>query len=83
MNLELTKQAEKDLASLSREQRDRVIAALDKLQTDSHGCDLKKLKGQTDIWRLRIGDHRALLKTDKQTQTLYVLTIKPRSTAYR
>jgi mRNA interferase RelE/StbE len=83
MNLQLTKRAEKNFASLSREEQGRIVAALDKFQTDQRNCDLKKLKGQTDTWRLRVGDFRVVfLKPDKPTQTVYVTGIKPRKDAY-
>jgi hypothetical protein len=50
--------AEKNFASLSREEQGRIVAALNKFQTDQRNCDLKKLKGQIDTWRLRVGDFR-------------------------
>lgn len=83
MNLELTRRAEKDLDGLSQDERDHFATALDKLQTNPRGCDLKKLKDMADTWRLRIGYLRAILKLDKQASTLYVLTIQPRKDVYR
>jgi mRNA interferase RelE/StbE len=82
MNLQLTKRAEKNFASLSREEQGRIVAALDKFQTDQRNCDLKKLKGQTDTWRLRVGDFRVFLRPDKPTQTVYATGIKLRKDAY-
>jgi mRNA interferase RelE/StbE len=82
MNLQFTKRAEKNFASLSREEQERIVAALNKFQTDQRNCDLKKLKGQIDTWRLRVGDFRVFLKPDKPTQTVYVTGIKPRGNAY-
>lgn len=83
MKVELTKQAKKDVRLFSPEERKRIGAALDKLQADPYSCDFKKLKGQEDLWRLRIGDLRVIIQPDKQAQIHYILTIKPRKNAYR
>jgi mRNA interferase RelE/StbE len=83
MNLQLTKRAEKNFASLSWEEQECIVVTLNKFQADQHNCDLKKLKGQTDTWRLRVGDFRVFLKPDKPNQTVYVTGIKRRGNAYR
>lgn len=41
--------------------------------------DIKKIK-DSDIWRLRVGDHRVFY--DVEDRTVYILSIKHRSNAY-
>jgi mRNA interferase RelE/StbE len=82
MNLQFTRQAKKDLAEFDRQERNRIIATLYKLQSDPHSCDLKKLKGQSDMWRLRVGGIRVILWDDKMAQILYVMGVRPRKDAY-
>jgi len=44
--------------------------------------DIKKIK-DSDFWRLRVGDYRVLYDTDKGEKTVYILSIKHRSDAYK
>jgi mRNA interferase RelE/StbE len=83
MNLQFTRQAKKDFTVFDRKDRNRIIAALYKLQADPHSGDLKRLKGRSDMWRLRVGEIRVILWNDKLTQILYVMGIEPRKDAYR
>lgn len=43
------------------------------LENKVKGLDIKKLKGHTDIFRIRVQNYRIILKRDKDTiQTLYI-----------
>lgn len=63
---ELTKKAEKNLARLDRTTVGRVFDALDRLagelaaNSPTPPTNVKKLTGQDDMWRLRVGDYRLL-----------------------
>jgi mRNA-degrading endonuclease RelE of RelBE toxin-antitoxin system len=64
MNLQFTRQAKKDLTVFDRKDRNRIITALYKLQADPHSGDLKKLKGRSDMWRLRVGEIRVIFPSN-------------------
>ncbi|MBI2170457.1 MAG: type II toxin-antitoxin system RelE/ParE family toxin [Chloroflexi bacterium] len=74
-------QAQKDLRSLDPQIAQRVIRAIDRLATSSHG-DLKRLHGSNGELRLRAGDWRVRLVMDRQALILHILTIRHRSEAY-
>ncbi|MCL6614076.1 MAG: type II toxin-antitoxin system RelE/ParE family toxin [Firmicutes bacterium] len=82
MRLEVTNQAEKDLADLDKKTQRRIRAALDRLLSYPQTADLKKLKGSQDLWRLRIGDWRVILRLDREGRVLYVLRVRHRRDAY-
>lgn len=83
MRVETTKRADKDLLSLDAATRKRILTALRGLQEQTGFSDIKKIKAQTDRWRLRVGDWRVILKIDQAEGVIYVLAIKHRSEAYR
>ena len=60
----------------------RVARQLDALQTTPrpHGC--KKLRGTTDLWRVRVGDYRIIYYVDDRTQIIEVRAIRDRKDAY-
>lgn len=83
MRLVITRQAEKDLAGLDKRVRIRIRAALDKMLTNVQSIDLKKLEGYTDLWRLRVGDWRVILRIVGKEVTVYALRIKHRKEVYK
>ena len=59
----------------------RIVAAAERLAETDRG-DIKKLKGRLDLWRLRVGEWRAIFTTD-EPGTLTILTVEPRRDVYR
>ena len=56
----LERGAEKDLARLSSEVHDRVIAAIRALATNPRPPGCRKLAGGKNDWRIRVGDFRVI-----------------------
>ncbi|MBE3584430.1 MAG: type II toxin-antitoxin system RelE/ParE family toxin [Limnochordaceae bacterium] len=83
MRVEVTEPAQKDLAELEKKAQRRIKAALDRLLSYPQAADLKKLQGSRDMWRLRVGDWRVILRLDGEQGVLYVLRIRHRREAYR
>jgi len=44
--------------------------------------DIKKIKGAKGIYRVRIGDYRAVYFVDKENQTIHVLKFERRKKVY-
>jgi len=80
--LRLVRSARKELEALPDAILARVARQLDALQTTSrpHGC--KKLRGTTDLWRVRVGDYRIIYYVDDRTQIIEVRAIRDRKDAY-
>ncbi|MBI3972804.1 MAG: type II toxin-antitoxin system RelE/ParE family toxin [Chloroflexi bacterium] len=68
---------------LDRTVRQRIFDALDRFVADPGHADRRKLQGQADEWRLRVGDYRVRYQLDTLSRVVVVLRVLPRSTAYR
>jgi mRNA interferase RelE/StbE len=69
----------RDLRRLSRTDRERIAAAIDRLPVG----DVRRLRGRTPEWRLRIGDWRVRFERDDAARRINVLAIRSRGSAYK
>lgn len=44
---------------------------------------MRKLRGEENLWRLRVGDWRVLFSRDQDRHVIDVLAVRPRGRAYR
>jgi len=74
MRIELTAPAQKDLETLEKT-----------MQTNPEVADLnlKKLRGKTDRWRLRVGDYRVVFCMAQDQMTLRVIRSRHRREVYQ
>lgn len=81
MNFELliSDEAREQLRNLPDEVRRNLGYRLQSLQDDFSG-DVKKLKGHTNLYRLRAGNHRLLFRLDGAKIEVYA--VKQRKDAY-
>jgi mRNA interferase RelE/StbE len=70
--------ATKTLRKLPRNERERVLAAIQRLPAG----DVRSLKGRQGEWRLRVGDWRAIIRLDQEERAIVVTAVKPRGGAY-
>lgn len=59
-NLQIAGPAQKEYQKLSRNDQQRVRAALVSMQEDPFQGDIKRLKGQPAAWRRRVGNYRII-----------------------
>jgi mRNA interferase RelE/StbE len=92
VKLVVTARAQKDLEGLDKSIQKRILMALDMMISRPQAADLKKLKGHEDLWRLRVGEFRVILRVEYQKSqkqvdqtegVLYVLHVFNRREAYR
>lgn len=75
--------AEKELNRLPRQDRHRVLEALERLRGGLQLGDVKKLSGFENEWRLRVGNWRVRFRPDFTAGVLVILRVLPRGSAYR
>ena len=75
----LKKRAKKFLDGLTDKERRRIISAI-RLLPD--GEDIKKLKGYSDLFRLRIGDYRVIYTVKNGQCVILVMDIGNRGQIY-
>ncbi len=80
--IQWTERALKDASKLDRRVRERILDALDRLAETTHG-DVKKLTGEGDEMRLRVGDWRVRFLFHVEAGTIEVLRVSHRREAYR
>lgn len=81
--IEVIKTAEKQLDALQEKQFQRIDDAILKLSTNPRPGGCKKLKGERDIWRIRVGTYRVLYRLDDNRKLVTILGVRHRSEAYR
>ena len=74
----LERGAEKDLARLSSEIHDRVIAAIQALATNPRPPGCRKLAGSKHDWRIRVGDYRVVYEIADQIRVVRVNRVRHR-----
>lgn len=77
----LTKRASKGLEKAPEHIRKRFVEAIDVLRQSFAPIklfDVKKLKGYTDTYRIRVGDWRMIYELRRKEATIVILEIGPR-----
>ena len=75
--------ARKELEALSRPIVARVLNRIEALGRDPRPAGCRKLVGQGNLWRIRVGDYRVIYEIDDSRQTVDVSAIRHRSDVYR
>jgi mRNA-degrading endonuclease RelE of RelBE toxin-antitoxin system len=81
--VDLARRAERDLDRLSVEDRDAVLAALERLGDDPSSVDYRKLAGSSSGWHLPVGRWRVLIEADNRAGVLTATRVLDRRDAYR
>ena len=77
----MSKYAEKFLKKTDRRTERRIRTALKKLEEEPPQGDIKQLKGYDELFRLTIGDYRAIFCIGKDI--IEVTDIEPRGQVYK
>jgi mRNA interferase RelE/StbE len=75
--------ARRDLAKLPRAVAERIARAIDALSSQPRPPGCKKLAGEDDLWRIRVGDHRVIYQIQDDRLIVRVVRIGDRKDIYR
>ena len=75
--------ARKELYQLSADFTERVLQRIELLSENPRPAGVTKLKGQRNLWRLRVGDYRVIYSIDDTARTVDVSIIRHRRDVYR
>jgi mRNA interferase RelE/StbE len=81
--IKIVKPAEKQLDKLEDDLFRRIDSAILQLASNPRPGGHKKLKGQKNILRIRIGDYRVLYQVDDASKQITILGVLHRREAYR
>lgn len=74
--------ASKELADLPAQAVNRIIPAIKKLGNDPRPVGCKKLKGESNAWRVRIGDYRVVYSIDDVIRIIDIRSVGHRKDVY-
>lgn len=75
--------ARKDLERLSHRIADRILEKSTALEKVPRPAAALKLKGESNLWRLRVGDYRVIYDIDDSKRIVDVTAIRHRREVYR
>ncbi|MHB8073158.1 type II toxin-antitoxin system RelE family toxin [Desulfosporosinus fructosivorans] len=81
-HLTLNRESVKFLAKQERAIQERIRKALMGLAIRPPIGDIKPLKGQEKLMRLRVGTYRVIFEVNHSDQIIYILTINNRGDVY-
>ncbi len=74
--------ARKELERLDATIVERLFPRIESLASEPRPFGCKKLRGATDLWRLRVGDYRVIYHIDDALAVAEIRAIRHRSAAY-
>ena len=75
--------ARKELENLEDRLAIRILNRIEKLGAEPRPGGVRKLRGSTNLWRLRVGDYRIVYSVDDDGRLVDVVAVRHRSDAYR
>ena len=80
----ITRRAQKELRKLGHQARERIRPKMLALAENPRPHGVKKLSGEEDLWRIRVGDYRVIYQiSDRELVVLARVRVRHRSDAYR
>jgi mRNA interferase RelE/StbE len=81
--IEYDRQAEREYGELAPRFVQRITEAVSRLGEEPFPRQSKKLAGEDNVHRLRVGTYRVIYEVDLESQTTTVYRIRHRRDAYR
>lgn len=82
-DVKINRSAQKVLDRLPLRIKDQMGAAIDALSSEPRPLGTKKMRGEVDTFRIRVGDYRVVYEVDDVAHVVNVTTVGPRSRVYR
>ena len=81
--ISFARSARKELDRLPADLAERVLQKIEALSENPRPAGVTKLKGQKNVWRLRVGDYRVVYAIDDTARTVDVSIVRHRRDVYR
>jgi mRNA interferase RelE/StbE len=82
-HLDIKPSAEKQLDRLAANVRARITKAMERLCNNPRPPGCVKLKGEDDLWRIRVGDYRVVYAIRDEELIVLVVRVADRKDVYR
>jgi len=81
--IEVSLTAEKQLRKLSQKDQISVLKRIQELSGDPRSNHSRKLRGQNNVYRVRVGNYRILYSVEDKHLIIIILKVGHRRDAYR
>lgn len=81
--VDFTTGAAKEIRKLDQGMRKKILGSIVKLETDPRPKGCKKLAGEQNAWRIRIGNFRVLYEIQDNVLTVTVVRVAHRREVYK
>lgn len=78
----VARSAQKDLDSLPTEISSRLYPRIEALANEPRPDGCRKLKGEKNSWRIRVGDYRVIYSIDDETRSIDIIKVRHRREVY-
>jgi mRNA interferase RelE/StbE len=75
--------ARKELELLDNNSVNRILSKIESLSDNPRPMGCEKLKGEENLWRIRIGNYRVIYSIDDKAHIIDIGVIRHRKDAYR
>jgi mRNA interferase RelE/StbE len=80
--IRFARSARKELERLDADLVERVFVRIENLAADPRPPGCRKLRGNSNLWRIRVGDYRVLYEILDPAITIDIIAIRHRREAY-
>ncbi|HEY0257581.1 MAG TPA: type II toxin-antitoxin system RelE/ParE family toxin [Candidatus Methylacidiphilales bacterium] len=81
--IDFARSARKELEKLPPQIAERILGRVENLKVAPRPSGSLKLKGESSLWRIRIGDYRVIYSIDDQKHRIDISFIRHRKDIYR
>ena len=82
-NITFARSARKELEGLDVKYSERIIQKIEMLGINPRPPGCEKLKGEENLWRIRIGNYRVIYSISDKNKLIDIVIIRDRKDAYR
>ncbi|MFH0847028.1 MAG: type II toxin-antitoxin system RelE/ParE family toxin [Chloroflexota bacterium] len=75
--------ARKELQALSHAVAKRILKKVELLASSPRPSGCKKLRGHSNLWRIRVGEYRIIYDIDDDSRVVDISVVRHRSETYR
>ena len=75
--------ARRELEALDRTVVARILSRIEGLAQEPRPPGARKLRGEQQLWRIRVGDYRVVYSVDYRQRVVDVVRVRHRREAYR
>ena len=81
-SITFARSARKELESLDATRVQRIFPGIESLAKEPRPKGCRKLRGERDVWRIRVGDYRVIYAVHHDRRAVDIIAVRHRSDAY-